>query len=80
MQIFVCSCDEKCSWARYIHLSLSSQSQDSLRSVSGLSIVNVIHSQILENENEKVERQNDRVTVWQILVTHKLMLATNSKC
>ena len=44
------------------------------------SIVNVIHSQILENENEKVERPSDRVTVWQMLVTQKLMLATNSKC
>ena len=35
MQIFVCLFDDKCSRAHNIHLSLSGQSQDSLRSVSG---------------------------------------------
>ena len=32
-------------------------------------IQNVIHSQILENENERVERPNERVTVYQSILS-----------
>ena len=41
MQIFVRLFDDKCSRAHNIHLSLSGQSQDSLRLVSGQSQVSL---------------------------------------